>query len=329
MGSRTTIVVMFLFVLPMLMVTDISPVQQVSAESNCDNGDFVTPKWNTTVERLAKVPNIYTPEFENEGKGKRNRGGDENVEPTNFEDYDGPEEEWMTWEPDNNLRLLRDDFQTTMLVGDNAIGTLRVNLDYERRTTICVTIQTTNSSFEPMADVYFMTTSQYDRYTTAYDISNGYYWLKEDRDDDDPTSDVPPEWRSFTVVGWHSFRDSHQYENVDEVSFSISLDGPEMSSSLFGEVTNQYFNIVVDNTNNSHSNDAVPETTIAAYVSVVSEPRSTILPNWTVPLVCCGLMMSILAVPLIMNKRYMSSGLSLTLEGQQLEKSLVPTLEQE
>ena len=35
-----------------------------------------------------------------------------------------------------------------------------------------------------------MTTSQYDRYTTAYDISNGYYWLKEDRDDDDPTNDV-------------------------------------------------------------------------------------------------------------------------------------------
>ena len=31
MGSRTTIVVMFLFILPMLIVTDISPVQHVSA----------------------------------------------------------------------------------------------------------------------------------------------------------------------------------------------------------------------------------------------------------------------------------------------------------
>ena len=329
MGSKTTMVVMFLFILPMLIVTDISPVQNVSAESNCDNGDFVTPKWNTTVERLAKVPNIYTPEFEYEERRGRDKDEGEYVEPTNFEDYDGPEEEWMTWEPDNNLRLLREDFQHTMLVGDNAIGTLRVNLDHERRTTICVTIETTNTSFDPLADVYLMTTSQYDRYTTAYDISNGYYWLKEDRDDDDPTSDVPPEWRSFTVVGWHSFRDSHQYENIDEVSFSISLDGPEVSSSVFGETTNQYFNIVVDNTNNSHSNDAVPETTIAAYVSVVSVPRSTILPNWTVSLVCCGFMMAILAVPMIMNKRYMSSGLGLTSEGQQLEKGLVPTLEQE
>ena len=71
MGSRTTIVVMFLFILPMLIVTDISPVQRVSAASNCDNGDWVTPKWNTTVERLAKVPNIYTPEFEYEEKRGR------------------------------------------------------------------------------------------------------------------------------------------------------------------------------------------------------------------------------------------------------------------
>jgi len=329
MGSKTAITVMFLFILPMLMISDVSPVGKVSAESNCDNGDWVEPRWNQTVERLAKIPNIYVPEFEYENKGRRDRNQQDNIEPTNFEDYDGPEEEWMTWEPDNDLRLLREDFQTSMDIGNNAIGTLRVNLDYERRTTICVTIQTTNNSFDPLADVYLMTTSQYDRYTTAYDISNGYYWLKEDRDDDDPTSDVPPEWRSFTVVGWHSFRDSHQYENVEEVSFSISLDGPEMSSSLFGDTTNQYFNIVVDNTNNSHSNDAVPETTIAAYVSVVSEPRSTILPNWTVSLVCCGLMLAVLAVPLIMNKRYMNSGLSLTQENQQLQKGLVPTLEQE
>ena len=329
MGSKTAMTVIFLFMLPMLMISDVSPVGKVSADSNCDNGDLLEPKWNQTVERLAKIPNMYVTEFEYENKGRRDRNQQDNIEPTNFEDYDGPEEEWMTWEPDNDLRLLREDFQTSMDIGNNAIGALRVNLDYERRTTICVTIQTTNNSFDPLADVYLMTTSQYDRYTTAYDISNGYYWLKEDRDDDDPTSDVPPEWRSFTVVGWHSFRDSHQYENVKDVSFSISLDGPEMSSSLFGETTNQYFNIVVDNTNNSHSNDAVPETTIAAYVSVVSEPRSTILPNWTVSLVCCGLMLAVLAVPLIMNKRYMSSGLGLTQENQQLEKGLVPTLEQD
>ena len=77
MGSRTTIFVMFLFILPTLIISDTSPIQRVSAASNCDNGDFVTPEWNTTVERLAKVPNIYTPDFENERKGKRDRDRDD------------------------------------------------------------------------------------------------------------------------------------------------------------------------------------------------------------------------------------------------------------
>ena len=70
MGSRTTIFVMILFILPMLTVTDLSPVQEVSAESNCDNGDFENPKWNTTVERLAKVPSVYTPDLESEKEVK-------------------------------------------------------------------------------------------------------------------------------------------------------------------------------------------------------------------------------------------------------------------
>ena len=331
MGRRLTFAVLLAFILPMLAPSYLSPVEEASAESNCDNGDFVTPVWNTTVERLAKIPAIYDPnESEDDDRGRKARKDkDRDDYEYDFENYDGPEEEWMTWEPNNDLNLLRDDFQSQMLIGNDSIGVLRVNLDHERRTTICVTIETTNNSYDPSADVYLMTTSQYDRYSTSYDIAHGAWGLKEHRDDDDPTSDVPPEWRSFTVAGWHSFRDSHQYENIKEVSFSISLDGPEISSGLFGDSANQYFNIVIDNTNNSHQNDAVPETMIVAYVSVVSEPRTTILPNWTVSLVCCGLMIGVLVVPLIMNKRYMNAGLSLTSENQQLEKGLVPSLEQD
>ena len=93
----------------MLLPLEISPLQQVSAASNCDNGDFVTPKWNKTVERLAKIPNVY--DYDNEyldddgpraGKGQRGENQDP-VEPTA---YDGPEESWMTWEPNNDLNLL-------------------------------------------------------------------------------------------------------------------------------------------------------------------------------------------------------------------------------
>ena len=326
LGSRLVIVVLIVMTLPMLTPAELSPVSQVTAASNCDGGDFVAPDWNRTVERLAKIPNVfnYDSEYYNEGRKNDRQNDEPQDDPV---EYDGPEETWMTWEPGNSLALLSDDFQTTMLVGEDAVGTLRVNLDHERRTTICVTIETTNSSYDPSADVYLMTNSQYDRYTAAYDASHGA-WGRWGGNADSEVSDIPPEWRSFNVAGWHTFRDSHQYEDVTEVSFALSLDGPEISSGLFGGESKQYFNIVIDNTNNSHRGDALPETTIAAYVSVVSEERSTILPNWTVSIVCCGLMMATLVVPLIMNKRYMGAGLSLTSENQQVGHGLVPSLEQ-
>ena len=326
LGSRLVIIVLIVMTLPMLTPAELSPIVQVTAASNCDGGDFVTPNWNRTVERLAKIPTVFDYDsdyyYDERGNNQQNEGP-----PADSVEYDGPEEIWMTWEPGNDLALLRDDFQTTMLIGEDAVGTLRVNLDHERRTTICVTIETTNSSYDPSADVYLMTNSQYDRYTAAYDVAHGAWGGWGDNAETE-LSDIPPEWRSFNVAGWNTFRDSHQYEDVTEVSFALSLDGPEISSGLFGGESKQYFNIVIDNTNNSHRGDALPETTIAAYVSVVSEERSTILPNWTVSIVCCGLMMATLVVPLIMNKRYMGAGLSLTSENQQVGHGLVPSLEQ-
>lgn len=330
-GARLVVVVLISMLMPMVLPSEIPMVAPASAENNCDGGDFITPNWNRSVERLAKVPNVYDSgndfsEDERRG-GKGNRGSNDNQdsEPEPVE-YDGPEETWMTWNPGNDLSLLRDDFYAEMLIGEDAVGTLRVNLDYERRTTVCVTIDTTNNSYDPLADVYLMTNSQYDRYTAAYDRAHGAWDWGFDSDED--VSDISPEWRSFDLLGWNTFRDSHKYESVEQVSFSVSLDGPEVSSGLFGGNEVQYFNIVIDNTNNSHRYDALPETTIIASVSVVSEARSTILPNWTVSLLCCGLMMATLVIPLIMNKRYMAAGLGLTSENQQMQQGLVPSLEQ-
>ena len=59
MGLRLNLVVLTVFLLPLIAPSNITPVRTVSADSNCDNGDFVTPSWNKTVERLAKVPNVY------------------------------------------------------------------------------------------------------------------------------------------------------------------------------------------------------------------------------------------------------------------------------
>ena len=322
---------MIVFLVPMLTPSELSPIGITSAATNCDGGDFVNPKWNNTVERLAKVPDIKDEDNEYEREKRRGKDRDRDNDNDDAIEYYGPEEDWMSLDPNNELVLLKDDFQTTMLIGEDAVGTLRINLDHERRTTVCVTIveysndTDSDETSSASADVYLLTTSQYDRYTAAYDVNHGAWGGRNYEAD---LSEIPPEFRSFNVAGWQTFRDSHQYENVEEVSFSVSLDGPEISSGLFGGDSLQYFNIVIDNTNNSHSGDALPEGMIAAYVSVVSEERSTILPNWTVSLLCCGMMIGVLVVPIMMNKKYMSAGLSLTAENQQLEKGLVPSLEQ-
>ena len=103
MGLRLNLVVLTVFLHQLVAPQYIPPVQPASAESNCDNGDFVTPSWNKTVERLAKVPNVYNYDFIFE-EGRR--GSEEGQAQIN-EEYDGPEETWMTWEPNNDLRLLR------------------------------------------------------------------------------------------------------------------------------------------------------------------------------------------------------------------------------
>ena len=93
---------------------------------------------------------------------------------------------------EHELDLLRDDFATRIDIGNDAVGTLQVNLDHERRTTICVTVEAINSTIDPSVDVYLMTDTQYDRYSAAYDVAHGYWSWDNHRDDDDQLDEVPP-----------------------------------------------------------------------------------------------------------------------------------------
>ena len=326
-------VVFLVMFLPLLSPGIISPVLNVSAAGECEGDVFSEPNWNRTVDRHAKIPSVYDDIYLEDYQEKRSHD-DEDDEPMNsepgssYQDYVGPEEDWMTWSKTEYLSPLRDDFQTAMSIGEDSVGTLRVNLDPARRTTICVSVQGLNQTVDTDVDVYLMTTTQYDRYTAAYDVSHGYWSWDNDRRDDDQLNEIPPEWRSFSVAGWTTYRDSHQYENIEEVSFSVSLDSEEVSEGLFSGSQKQYFHIVVDNTNNSHRYDAVPDGWVEAYVTVVSVERTTILPPWTVSIVCMGLMMATLAIPFVMNKRYMKSGLDLVAPNQQIQSGMVPSLEQ-
>jgi len=85
----------------------------------------------------------------------------------------------------------------------------------------------------------------------------------------------------------------------------------------------------LDNTNNSHNNDANPDGSLmVADISIITEERSTILPAWSVALVCMGFMVGTLAIPVVMNKRYMSTGLDLVQTKSDEQAGLIPTLEQ-
>ena len=71
MSSRLTFSVLLVFLIPMLVPASISPITVVVAESNCDDGEFVSPNWNKTVERLAKIPTVF--DYDNEYADDRDR----------------------------------------------------------------------------------------------------------------------------------------------------------------------------------------------------------------------------------------------------------------
>ena len=71
MGLRLNLLVLTVFFLPLVAPSMTTSIETVSADSNCDNGDFVNPSWNKTVERLAKVPNVYNYDFIFEEGGDR------------------------------------------------------------------------------------------------------------------------------------------------------------------------------------------------------------------------------------------------------------------
>ena len=187
-----------------------------------------------------------------------------------------------------------------------------------------------NATVPANADVYFMTTSQYNSYEEVYRMMHGGWWW-QDMDiaggDSDLLSDVPPEWRSFNPLGWQTYRDVHQYESRQEATFSISMDGPEVYNSLFGGAEWQDFYLVIDAWDNTNDGDeGSSNSVIVADITVIPTERTALLPPWTVPLALIVLLAAMVIVPVLLNKRYMEAGLDQM--GAQ-ETPSVPVLEQQ
>ncbi|MFQ3317487.1 MAG: hypothetical protein ACI8T6_000919, partial [Candidatus Poseidoniaceae archaeon] len=263
--------------LPMLLVLLSSPISmQVQAADSCA-GDTSPIRWNETAQRTALVPhyngNWWNSWLEEDGRddgrrGNGNNNGDNNddmaEEPQTPSDVVvGPEEPWMyeSWMLPR-LEPLEENHYTTMLIGNDSVGALRVNLSADYRTTVCVRLQDTNLNAVE-GDVYLFTTEEYESYTQSYNTAHETSDFRFD-EIEESLSNIPPEWRSLNFLGWKSYRDSHEYERTSEVNFALNLDGPEIYSSLFSGTDWQDFYIVIDTWDNVHDNDAVAPNSIIA-----------------------------------------------------------------
>ncbi len=334
---RMTTFVVFFLVLATLGSPNANVVEPAQAASACE-GEVATPDWNTSAQRLALVPHASwggmsffdEPYYDEDGK-EEDRSTEENSGDWDPELH--PEENWMynpTW-PLPTLEPLTSGQYAVMEIGNDSAGVLRLNLSSTHRTTFCISLyeMVDNTTAPANADVYLMTTSQYNSYEEVYRMMHGgwWYWDSFGDDGDDLLSDIPPEWRSFNPIGWQTYRDVHQYEGRQEATFSISMDGPEVYNSLFGGAEWQDFYLVIDAWDNANDGDAgASNSVLVADITVIPTERTALLPPWTVPLTLFVLLAAVVIVPVLLNKRYMEAGLDQT---ETQEFTPVPVLEQQ
>lgn len=306
-----------------------SPLIAPAQAADACQGDTQAIEWNQTMQRLAMVPyyvNNYDPYYDYYDDGYYE--DDEEPPTSTSEDLSslGPEEPWMYRQNSWNLPTLdplETSHYTTMLIGNNSVGALRLNLSATQRTTICVTLQDADSN--PIkGDVYLLTTSEYNSYKDSYECGQDMSWWCYEGDLEESLSDIPPEWRSWNPLGWKSYRDAHEYEQVSSVNFALNLDKAEVYTPLWGGADWQDFYLVIDAWDNIHDADAdAPGVTVAADVTIITTPRSLVLPPFTVALTFMVIILAGLVAPFILNAKYMRAGLA----PKDATEGLVPSLE--
>ena len=333
MCKRTVIVMILIFTLPMLSTNSL-PIARNAAAADACSGNIEPILWNQTVGRSALVPhhNYYSGYFgfgdyyDDDRKG-RDHENDWIYEDIRLPTELNPEEDWMyeDWDRDTRLQPLTANYHSTMLVGNDSIGALRVNLSENYRTTVCITVQALNETDDDYSvDVYLMTTSEYQRYTELYYSSHSQNSFYDEISE--ALSDISPEWRGIDFTGWRSYRDAHQYESVNQINFALNLDGPESYKPIFGDERWQDFYIIIDTWDNNHDNDAVaPGVVTAADVTIITTERTFVLPNFTVAIIFLMMMIGMIVFPFVLNARYMKSGLEIPAGDN--EPGLVPSLE--
>ena len=193
-----------------------------------------------------------------------------------------------------------------LLVNPGQSTSLRVNLTTGYRYTFCVTLHGYNTTSEqlegasPPMDVYLMLDAERTNY------ENSAYFYTDSFIEEDELPEVPIEFRRFdTWLTWDTYRDVNAFESVTgPTTTTVTLDREEIWRQ-WGQVSHQNFNLVIDGRDNDRAFDApASEVTVLAEVVILVEERPFTLPTWTVSLTCCGVMIGIVLVPALVNRRY-------------------------
>lgn len=331
---RMSSLLVVLVVSATMCLPSVSMLPSAQASTACTGGS--TPVWNQTAQHMALVPfsNYGGMMYEDPYYEDEKPTVEENAEPAEDErDVALHPEQRYTYNPTWPLPVL-DPLTTgqfaTIEIGNDSAGVLRFNLSHTHRTTFCVSLsQNVSGEYQPVnGDIYLMTSSQYNSYEEVYRMMHGGWWFWDSIGDGDDTllSDVPPEWRSFNPLGWETYRDVHQYEQRDQATFSIAMDGPEVYDSLFGGSQWEDFYLVVDAWDNTNDGDAPAiDNIMVADITVVPTERTALLPPWTVPLTLFVALAAFVLGPVMLNRRYMNAGLDASVAQS---NDAVPYLEQ-
>ncbi|MED5272136.1 MAG: hypothetical protein VX613_04530 [Candidatus Thermoplasmatota archaeon] len=200
-----------------------------------------------------------------------------------------------------------DDFSTSQVMQNDSISGLRLNLTTGQKYTFCITTQNLNNGSiigSSEVDVYLLTEYDWNIYQDDYNARNAEWrnWK----------NDVPIEWQSYmSSFYWKPFRDVHEYTKNSNFEFSVALDQPLVTNTMFQDSGPSWeeFYLIVDGWDNVYDDAEPTGHEVQVDIQVMIEERFA-LPNWTVSVTCCGLFLGIAAIPAVLHVRYQKAGIN-------------------
>ena len=294
--QRISIFLILIFLLPSLVSIITLPnsnlIQPVSA-SSCSSSNR-EPIWGSEAANISIQDYSWWGEKEDFSEDE-----DRSVEIQDTPDSYLPQSPLGTLTQD-------DDFSTSQLMANDSISGLRLNLTTGQKYTFCITAQHLNNGTilgSSNVDVYLLTEYDWETYQRDYRERHEEWrnWKNE----------VPIEWQSYLgSLYWKPFRDVHEYHDDSKFEFSVALDQSLVTNTMWqeGGPSWEEFYLIVDGWDNIYDDAGAPGHDVQVDIQVMIEERFA-LPNWTVSLTCCGLFLTVAAIPAVLHVRYQKAGL--------------------